>query len=258
MAFFDFISKTAPNGHFVRDMIVFGGLHTGGSVAKGFVFEPPDMANAAISELNAFQNQLALLLASLDDTRRLQIQWFCDSDYRQELLAYHDETQQADNVWTRRVRNERFTRYWEAMTNRKLRRQRLVLWISRKIDVSPPSVSMWSSLTQHYDHLLEQLEQEFIQVREMLDGIFAGQGTHIIPMKDEDHYRHYARFLNPSFADRFDYDPLETYDPRRSIQENCWHSEGNGLADSGFWMDGHYHSILTISRMVTGNTGRLE
>jgi hypothetical protein len=248
MGLSDIFSENAPNGHFIRDMIVFGGLRAGDSVAKGFIFEPPDLANAAISDLNTFQNQLTVLLASLGDHQRLQVQWFCDSDYRHELLAYHDETQKADNVWTRRVRNERFTRYWEAMANRKLRRQRLVLWISRRIDVSPPPASTSSSLARHYDHLLDQLEQEFVQVREMLGGIFAGQGARLIAMTDAEHYRHYARFLNPSFADRFDYDPLETFDPQRSIQENCWHSEGNGLSDSGFWMDGHYHSILTISR----------
>ena len=172
MSLFD--STHAPDGHFLRGMIVFGGLRAGGSVAKGFIFDPPDLANAAISELNAFQNQLALLLASLGDHQRLQVQWFCDSDYRQELLDYHDETQKATNVWTRRVRNERFTRYWTAMTERQLRRQRLVIWISRKIEVSPGLAITRSALTRHYEHLLDQLHQEFTQVGEMLDGIFSG------------------------------------------------------------------------------------
>jgi len=246
MGLFD--STHAPDGHFLRGMIVFGGLRAGGSVAKGFIFDPPDLANAAISELNAFQNQLALLLASLGDHQRLQVQWFCDSDYRQELLDYHDETQKATNVWTRRVRNERFTRYWTAMTERQLRRQRLVIWISRKIEVSPGPAITRSALTRHYEHLLDQLHQEFTQVGEMLEGIFSGQGARLTAMTDDDHYRHYARFLNPSYADRFDYDPLDTFDPQCSIQENCWHSEGHGLPDFGFWMDGHYHSILVISR----------
>lgn len=248
MALFDFITEAAPNGYFIRDLIVFGDLRAGSSVAKGFIFEPPDLANAAIAELNAFQNQLAVLLASLGDHQRLQVQWFCDSDYRHELLAYHERTQKAGNIWTRRVRNEKFVRYWEAMADRQLRRQRLVLWISRRIDVSPGPAVTNAARARHYDHLLGQLEQEFAQVGEMLSGIFAGQGARIVPMKDEDHYRHYARFLNPSFADRFDYDPIETFDPERTIQENCWHSEGNGQSDFGFWMDGHYHTLLALSR----------
>jgi len=248
MGLFKFMTEAAPNGYFMRDMVVFGGLRAGGHVSKGFIFEPPDLANAAVSELNAFQGQLTILLASLGDHQRLQVQWFCDSDYRHELLAYDDETQKSANVWTRRTRNERFPRYWEAMTNRQLRRQRLVLWISRRIDVSPAAAISRSALTRHYDHLLDQLEQEFSQLREMLAGIFSGQGARLSAMTDADHYRHYARFLNPSYADRFDYDPLDTFDSQLSIHENCWHSEGHGLPDHGFWMDGHYHSILVVSR----------
>lgn len=242
------ISETAPNGHFVRDMIVYGSLRPGGTVAKGFIFEPPDLANASVSELNAFQNQLSLLLASLGDHQRLQVQWFCDSDYRHELLRYNEETQRAENLWTRRTRNERFTRYWTAMTNRQLRRQRLVLWISRRIESTPPPGVTRSVLTRHYQHLLDQLQQEFQHVEEMLRGIFSGQGARLAAMTDDDNYRHYARFLNPSYADRFDYDPITTFEPQLSIQENCWHSEGQGLSDFGFWMDGHYHSIIVLSR----------
>ena len=67
-------------------------------------------------------------------------------------------------------------------------------------------------------------------------------------MTAADHYRHYATFLNPSLGERFDYDPLETFDPALSIQDNCWHSEANGQADFGFWMDGHYHSMIVLTR----------
>ena len=36
--------------------------------------------------------------------------------------------------------------------------------------------------------------------------------------------------------------------PELSIQENCWHSEGNGQSDFGFFMDGHYHSLIVLTR----------
>jgi hypothetical protein len=49
-------------------------------------------------------------------------------------------------------------------------------------------------------------------------------------------------------AERFDYDPIEGFDPQLSVQENCWHSEGAGQADFGFFMDGRYHSIIALSR----------
>ncbi len=33
-----------------------------------------------------------------------------------------------------------------------------------------------------------------------------------------------------------------------SIQENCWHSEGNGQSDFGYFLEGHYHSLIGLTR----------
>jgi hypothetical protein len=88
--------ESAPDGYFLRDLIVFHGLRKGCNVSKGFLVEPADLSAVAPEHLNAFQDQLALLLACLHDKLRLQVQWFCDSDYRSELLRYREETQGAD------------------------------------------------------------------------------------------------------------------------------------------------------------------
>ena len=239
--------ESAPDGYFVRDLVVFHGLRKGCHVSKGFIVEPPDLTAASPEHLNASQDQIALLLACLHDKLRLQIQWFCDSDYRSELLRYRERTERATNVWTRRCRNERFVRYWEAMIERRLRRQRLVLYFSRAIETSPAFVASAAKDHQHYSALLEEMATEFEQLHQMLANIFPG--ARITAMKDADHYRHCTTFLNPSLGSRFEYDTLETFDPQLSIQENCWHSEAQGLADgSGFWMDGYFHSVLVINR----------
>lgn len=83
---FDFIIEQPVNGFFVCDLLIFNGLTAGGFASKGFIFQPPDFNNAQISELNEFQDQLSILLASLSDNQRLQVQWFCGSDYQHELL----------------------------------------------------------------------------------------------------------------------------------------------------------------------------
>ena len=241
--------ESAPNGHFLRDMIIFNGLSAGGVAAKGFIFHPPDLQNAQVGELNQFQDHISLLLASLAENQRLQIQWYCDSDYRHELLRYNDETERlATNTWSRMQRNERFTRYWRLMEHRKLRRQKLIIYISRAIEVSPRFASTKGGLEKHYELLLEQLAHEFSQVHEILSSIFVGQGARVVPMTDADHYRHYSSFLNPSLAERFDYDVLDGFDPSLSVHENCWHSEGNNQIDYGFWLDGHYHAMLVLRR----------
>ena len=239
--------ESAPNGYFVRDLVVFRGLRKGCHVSKGFIVEPADLSAAAPEHLNASQDQLALLLGCLHDKLRLQVQWFCDSDYRAELLRYQEQTERATNVWTRRCRNERFVRYWEAMVERRLRRQRLVLYFSRAIETSPAFVATAAKQHAHYSALLEEMATEFEQLHQMLTNIFPG--ARITPMKDADHYRHCTTFLNPSLGSRFDYDTVETFDPQLSIQDNCWHSEAHGLREgSGFYMDGFYHSVLVLHR----------
>jgi hypothetical protein len=242
------MSERPPNGFFVRDLILFNHLRRGGYVAKGFVFEAPDLTNSPIADLNDFQEQLCLLLASLHENQRLQVQYFSDSDYKAELLRYQAETERFENIWTKRSRNERFARYWQAMVERKLRRQRVVFYISRSLDNVPKTLTTNAALREYYLALLDQLETEFTQVHHLLKEIFASAGSRVLPMTDLDHFRHYKTFLNPSLADRFDFNCAEDFQPELSIQENCWHSEGNGQSDFGFYLDGHYHSVITLTR----------
>src|SRR6185503_5395943 len=154
--------ERAPNGYFVRDLIVFNHLRRGGYVSKGFIFEAPDLLNSPASDLNAFQDQLCLLLASLHENQRLQVQYFCDSDYKAELLRYQQETEMMSNAWTKRTRNERFMRFWRAMTERKLRRQRVVLYITNALENSPKLTG--KGRRDYYLTLLDQIRIEFEHV----------------------------------------------------------------------------------------------
>jgi hypothetical protein len=237
-----------PNGFFVRDLILFNQLRRGGYVSKGFIFEAPDLTNSPIADLNDFQEQLCLLLASLNENQRLQVQYFSDSDYKTELLRYQQDTERFDNPWTKRTRNERFARYWQAMMERKLRRQRVIFYVSRALENTPKTLTTNSALRTYYQALLDQLESEFAHVHHLLKEIFASAGTRVLPMSDREHFKHFKAFLNPSLADRFEFDPAHDFQPESSIQENCWHSEGNGQSDFGFYLDGHYHSVITLTR----------
>jgi hypothetical protein len=240
--------EPSPNGYFVRDLIIFSHLRRGGHVAKGFILDAPDLVNSPVADLNDFQDQICLLLASLQENQRLQIQYFCDSDYKDELLRYQRETERFTNAWTKRSRNERFCRYWQAMMDRKLRRQRVIVYVTRPLENEPKLAQSSKARREYYETLLDQLTNEFEHTHRLLLEIFTSSGMRVTPMTDADHFRHYTRFLNPSFNDRFDFDPLAGFEPELSIQENCWHSEGNGQADFGFFLDGHYQSIVVLTR----------
>src|SRR5215469_1169929 len=102
------IVSTAPNGYFVDDLIVSGPLHEGGFASCGFQCDFPDLLNSSISELNQAHDRIARFLSALGPEMRMQVQWYCDADYRRELQRYADETRTVPEGWTKRVRDERF------------------------------------------------------------------------------------------------------------------------------------------------------
>jgi len=90
-------------------------------------------------------------------------------------------TGRASNVWTKRCRNERFSRYWY-MPDRQLRRQRLVLCFSRQIETSPALIATAARQRDHCESLIGELAPEFQQLRRVLAKVVPG--ARIPPMKD--------------------------------------------------------------------------
>jgi type IV secretion system protein TrbE len=238
----------APNGHFAEGMILYGNLELGATAAQGFILEPPDLQSASVALRNEFQDKLRIFLATLGPNQRAQLQWTCNSDYRKELIRYHQQTALATDEYVRTVRQERFSRYWQRMTERTLRREQLVLFISQDIESSSGLVQSKVGLLDYYYKTLHQLRSNFDELGTSLTTIF-GAGTTVRPMSDLEHFSYYKRFLNPSLADRLEIDFGNLYQPELSIQELCWDSDGVGLPDKpAFYFDGHYHALFSIKR----------
>jgi len=238
---------TAPDGRFVEGMLVFGSPERGGVVAKGFRLEPPDLRGASFERLNAFQDQVRALLALVAPGRRLQVQWWPDSDYRQALLDYHARTQEVTDPVVRAVRNGRFTRYWPRVLNGGLRREHLAVFLSIEVTSYAGNFRTTDDLGDHYVAVLQELAGQFEEFASTLRSVF-GPETPVHPMDDIEHHACLLRFLNPGLARRTADNPADRFDPALTIQENCWHSEGVGQKDGGFVLDGHHHAVLALSR----------
>lgn len=236
-----------PEARFASGLLVFGSPERGGSVAKGFWLEPPDLRGASFERLNAFQDQVRSLLAVLSPGRRLQFQWSCDADYRAALLRYHEDTMKVDHPSLRRTRNERFSRYWQRMLARELRRERLAIFLSIEITAYSGNLRTRDGLAGHYETLLAEFSAQFGEFARTMRGIF-GPGTPVRPMDDGEHFACLHRFLNPGLDARGPGDPAAAFDPALSLQENCWHCEGIGQPDGGFHLDGHFHAVLALAR----------
>jgi hypothetical protein len=238
----------APNGHFAEGLILYGKLEAGSMASKGFILDPPDLHNASVALLNEFQDKIRIFLATLGPNQRAQFQWTCNSDYKKELVRYHDETANATNDAIKRIRNERFSRYWQRMLHRTLRREQLVLFVSQDIETYSGSLKTRRGLRDYYGKTLKQLKSDFHETAGTLTTIF-GNGTTLEPMNDFDHVGYYSLFLNPTLADRIELNFENLFHPDLTIQELCWHGDGVGINDkTGFYLDSHYHNIFSLKR----------
>lgn len=252
----------APEGRFVNGFVLYGSPERGGVASKGYRFEPAELRGPSIARLNAFQDQVRAMLALVGPGRRVQFQWSCDSDYQTELLRYHERTQAVADPEIRRVRNERFTRYWQRMAKRQLRRELLVIFLTIEVTAYSGNVQTHRAAEGCYDALLGELAAQFEEFATTLRSVF-GAETAIMPLDEAGHCAALRRFLNPSLAARGQEAVADSFDPRLTVQENCWHSESVGQPDGGFHLDGHYHAVLALSRwpqrtrpgMVTALTG---
>jgi len=82
------LKQSAPEGVFIEDLIVYGGLEKDSVVAKGFKIEPPCFRSASIRDREAYKEKLRQLLQTVSEPQHLQIQWSCNSDYAKELQQY--------------------------------------------------------------------------------------------------------------------------------------------------------------------------
>jgi hypothetical protein len=240
----------APNGWISHDLLIWSDLDKRGFVAKGFVLEVPDLRHAGNRALNSFYNSVRQFLHTLEESTRAQFRWSVDSDYRKELLRYKaitDERCEPDS-WTAIARNERFNRYWQAMLAGTLRREKLVLFLSKRINANPPVTTNKKAIADHYRRILAQFNEAFDQHRRVIVSLFEPHGCGISAMSTEDLFRYYATFLNPSYLKRDNYDPIGQFREDKSVQQNCWHQGVQAGRNFGFFADGFYHNLVILKR----------
>lgn len=239
-----------PNGWFIENLIVWNDLDNRGFVSKGFVLDVPDLRHASEHALDHFYESLRQFLHTLDESTRAQIRWSVDSNYRDELLAYNKVTEEGCEAgsWAAITRNERFNRYWRAMQDGKLRREKPVLFLSKPIAVNPPPGASQELLQEHYKRILAQYGEGFHQHGRVITSLLEPHGCRITAMSTADLFRYYATFFNPSYLRRDNYDPIGQFREEETIHQNCWHQGVQAGKTFGFFSDGFYHNLIILKR----------
>jgi len=238
----------APNGWISHDLLIWNELDRRGFVSKGFVLDVPDFRHASEHVLDGFYQSVRQFLHTLDEGTRAQLRWSVDSNYRDELLAYHAVTEDRcePGSWSAINRNERFNRYWQAIQEGRLRREKLVLFLSRRITVNAPLSADKTLIADHYRRIVGQFNETFAQHGRVISSIF--DGCRVTPMSTEDLFRYYATVLNPSYLRRDNYDPIGQFREEETLHQNCWHQGVQGGKAFGFFSDGFHHNLIILKR----------
>jgi hypothetical protein len=236
----------APNGWISHDLYIWNELDRRGFVSKGFVLEIPDLRHGSDRALDGFHESVRQFLHTLEESTRAQLRWSVGCDYRDELLSYKwitDERCAADS-WAAISCNERFNRYWHSMRSGWLRREKLVLFLSKPITTTPPASAEKQFLVEHYRRVLQQFNEAFDQHGRVIASLFQPHGCRITAMSTEHLFRYFANFLNPSYFKREDYDPIRQSEPEETIHQNCWHQGVQAGRSFGFFADGYFHNLV--------------
>jgi len=134
------------------------------------------------------------------------------------------------------------------MKNNQLRREQLVIFLSKPITTNTPLTLNPEQEAAHYRSILKTMHEALEHQHSIMVSILTASGCKIVPMNNEAHARHYAHFLNPSYSTRFNFDPIGLFRPEETIQENFWHSDCQAGKDFGFFSDGYYHNIVVLKR----------
>lgn len=238
-----------PDIYFASGLLVYGDPSAGGFVAKAFRISPPDLAGATDQYRDDVHDRLARLCSGLADTERIQWQWRVTPDYTDTLDAYDAVTDAApkdDSVLaTRRARSRC---YRSKLHRRTLRREELVLYFAVKSTAGVPRFATKRRVAMHYDTLLAQQTANFQQIAQRLNTIF-GETIEVAPLSDLDTFTQFYRFLNPSCDTKEGTDFAALFDPQLTAQDLCWNSDIHPFNGASFYLDGHYHSILSIKRL---------
>jgi hypothetical protein len=241
----------APDGFFINDLLVYHDLDSRGFATRGFSYEGPDLRNASRSVLLDFKQACRRLLRSIDLKTELKFHWSVDSDYKDTLQGYAKASEKCPHgSWEQFIRDQKLNQYWNKMRERKLRRERCRIYISKRIEADPPTTLSGAKLQEHYNKVVAELSFALQHHGNILSTTFSPLGSRTTPLSQIEQFAHCNGVLNPSHADRFDSDPGSIFKPLQSLQQNCYNAQAVAGPDKQvhFYYDGYFHNLLVLRK----------
>ena len=260
-----------PQAWIIQNKLVFNEIDSRGFVIAFYKINPPDIHNASNQFSNGWEAQVVNFLNSLSEDYPFQIRWRVHSNFQSELLQFDADTDTFSpdpKDWTHQERKRTFKKLWRAMEERKLRREECVIAIKRKIRTNPKLGIDPQKNQEALEMVLNEIESDFRVKEGVLQSRLGGRGCTIKRLDDKEIALEFSYFLNPSYYDRFNYDPLDNFDSDETVQMNFFNSSVVGAGEEGwkgffnrlgfrhkkdelpygFYSDGYYHNIIALKR----------
>lgn len=239
-------SKMLQDGYICEETVIFGGLHHGGYVAKGYSVGLPTLTGSSIGYRNELEGRLSAMLRSLDSGARLQVRWSTDSDFGRELVAFHERTELLQPaVWSSRMRSERVGRYLERSQNGSMRKERVSFFVTRPMHKKPTA----------NERALRDRAAEAGKSFDIFESVarenLAAVGGSVAVMGEDELAEEYRRFINPLHRG-----PIP-FQGDRSILQNFQLGDGVGVVQPsiGFYLGGTYFATITLQSLPQSTFG---
>ncbi len=237
---------SAPDGHFIKNLIILGSPPQ--TVAQGAFIHAPDLFNASESTRMLWNEAMRKMLRGLGLHTHCQTHLDIGHDFQKDLDRYAQDTKKTGKADAGTLlRDQIYIEFSEKQKERKLRRPFCRLYLCKRIDEKrPPGTFTPEQRMDYWKNLLDEKAREFQNAFHSLDSQLARIGSSVIPMTDQDHFKHYSEFFNPGMK------PQEDFDPMQSIKTQTIRSgirSGHKQAPPfGFYKNGHYHNFIILSR----------
>ena len=251
-----------PNGYILeasdpaKAFLVYGELNRQGSVAKGWHLAVPNLANATAAQKNELCRNLQSFLARLDCSRRVQIRFDRDTDYRTMLDRYEQDTERCcANPFIRRFRTGHLNRMRRELLRQELWREHLTIYVARPArDFIACTLDVTSA--KEVAAFMDQAAAAFQSDELLLQGAFPFE---VRPLTSVDLFRIFSNTVNcAQIGERIDYEKIfnpnlceiygSDFGEQDLSQEN---RRGTTASERGYCLygDGLYHNILNLKTL---------
>ena len=255
-----------PDGMFFEHFMIWHGL-TNGIFACGMELDVPALNYAKNGTRNLFLDRVTAMLHGLAvDKVSIQIYWSVSSNYTEELYHYQKDTESLPpESACRKYRELRYQQYRKKANNRQLRREKVILFVSRPL--ADAEKINWNHSEEGYDDLtakiLAGLETSAQRMFSALRAMLHPCGIGCRELDKNDLLNLLKTHFNPSQA----LAPMlfkNELNPDLSIKEQVICSDMTETNEGGaaFMLDGMFYNVLVLkeplpARMVEGHVNHL-